>query len=274
VVDDEERLRQRIVLAVDALPVPPAPRRAPPRAASAIAFGGFSLAPLATVAVIAVVALLVVVPLVTGRGGPASPQTKLDTFSDDFSGGINTGRWTVMGAGTGHTVAAASGAVELTLEADAKPGSDGYMSASLWTQRCVARGDYDVSVDYELLDWPAANGTQFVLGEFPPGTATVRRDQQGDRDTYGASDQRNSASHGTTDTRGSLRLVRRGTSVAAAHRSSDSAPWIELPVQMTSQFDATFQIFLFAGGNNVFGGKKVRVAVDNFNLSAAKLICQ
>ena len=107
----------------------------------------------------------------------------------------------------------------------------------------------------------------------PPGNATVGRRQIGDRDEYDASDEHVSAGRMTVDEQGSLRLVRRGTTVTASYRSSDDGPWTALSTQLTSRFDATFQIFLFSGGNDPFGGKKVRVGVDNFHLSASTLVC-
>ena len=260
-MDDDQRLEQRIVLAIDTR------QRMPNRAPSGVAW---RLAPLA-LAVAGAIVLLLVIPLATSSRPAAQPLPQ--TFSDDFSAGIDGSRWTAMGAGTGNSVTAANGAIELMLAADARPGADGYMNANLWTQRCVARGDYDVSVDYRLLDWPAANGARLVLGEFPPGNATVGRRQIGDRDEYDASDEHVSAGRMTVDEQGSLRLVRRGTTVTASYRSSDDQPWTALSTQLTSRFDATFQIFLFSGGNDPFGGKKVRVGVDNFHLSASTLVC-
>jgi hypothetical protein len=266
---DDERLRQQIVLAVDALPVPPAPRRHEWLAAHRVGIGRFSLAPLAIATVAAAALLFVVAPLVLISVRPAAPQTKQSTFADDFSVGLNRARWNSWGT-DGTMVTASDGRVELAISANAKP-KDGYVSAVLY-HRCVARGDYDVSVDYTLLDWPAANGTQIQIAEFAPGTASVGRSQGSGYESYGAFDGANSGSTQTADTSGSLRLVRRGTKVVGLHRSSTSGEWVELPVQMTSQFDATFQIFLFAGERE-YGGRVARVAVDNFLLRGDHVIC-
>jgi hypothetical protein len=272
-MDDEERLRQRIFLAIDALPVPPAPRQSFPRKAPAIGFGGVSFSQIALASAVTAVVLLVVASVVSTSGRPASPQAKPGTFSDDFAVGISPARWTVTGTGTGHTVVAVKGAVELTLDADAKPSSEGYYSASLMLLACVARGDYEVSIDYELLNWPAANGTEVGLREYFPGSATISRDEFGERDIYQAHGTSNVVTNETTDARGSLRLVRRGTRVVASHRSSESAAWIELPIQIESQFDETFAIYL-AASETGFGGKKARAAFNNFHLTAAQLICR
>jgi hypothetical protein len=248
---DDERLRQKIVLAVDALPVPPAPRRREWHRANR--FGtGFAPALLAVATVAVAVLLFVVAPLALTSGRPAASQTKQSTFADDFSAGLDRTRWNTWGT-DGTTVTASSGRVELAISAGAKP-KDGYVSPVLYA-RCVARGDYDVTFDYTLLEWPAANGTQIMIGEFAPGTASASR-----------------SAPATADTSGSLRLVRTGTKVRGLHRSSTDGEWVELQAQMASQFDATFQIFLFAGERE-FGGRAARVAVDNFVLRGDQVIC-
>jgi hypothetical protein len=68
--------------------------------------------------------------------------------------------------------------------------------------------------------------------------------------------------------------VRRGTSVVASHRSSDSAPWIEVPVRLRKPFDVGFAFGLSNISRTSFRGEKVRVAINNFHLSAAQLICR
>jgi len=264
---DDEQLRRRIVDAVDSLPVPAARGRLGLRARQRY---GPPLSALAVAAAAALV-VLVVLPLGIAAQRSASTDSKLTVITDDFSRGIDPQRWTTMGGGTGHAVRAIDGRVELALDANAVPGADGYMSATLGLLRCVARGDYEVSVDYVLLDWPAGSGTQLVLGEFPPGNAGVRRDQ-GDRERYGTNGQDGEATAFTTDTQGSLRLVRKGTSVTASYRSVVGGPWVELAAHPKSQFDATFQIFLFAGARE-FGGKTVRVAIDNVRLAATTVVC-
>ena len=266
---DEDQLARRIVAAVDGLPVPPARRSWDPRASSRRSVLPFRAVALA---VASIAFVLVIAPVIVSSVRPASSETKVVVFADDFASGIDTKHWTPMGPSTGYSVLAVNGAVELTLEASATVGTGGYMAANLGSLRCVARGDYEVSIDYTLLDWPSANGTQFVLGEFPPGQVNVRRDQfQTER--YAASDSSGHAAIAATEDRaGSLRLVRHGTSVVGSYRAGADRPWVELPAQLTSPFDATFQIFLWSDGKN-FAGKKVRVAVDNFRLAATNVVC-
>src|SRR5947209_8028003 len=100
-MDDEEHLGQRIVSAIDALPVPPRPARTPSakeRTRWERAFGPF------VVAVTAAVALLLVVPLVASQRAATQPSRA--TFNDDFAAGIDRARWTTMGAGSGNSVTA------------------------------------------------------------------------------------------------------------------------------------------------------------------------
>lgn len=270
-MDDEERLRQRIFLAIDALPVPPAPRQSFVRTTPAIRFGGVSLSQVALVAAVTAVVLVVVVSIVSTSGRPASPQSTAATFSDDFASGINLTRWTPGGSGSQPpSVVAVNGAVEVTHGADATSSVNGQPLAGLLLLACVARGDYEVSVDYQLLDWPAANGTQVDLAEYFPGHADINRQQYGDQESYRIGDLL-AGTDATTDTSGSLRLVRRGTRVVASHRSSASAPWIEMAIPTESQFDEAFAFSLTGTGTPT---KTVRVAFTNFHLTAAQLICR
>jgi hypothetical protein len=267
---DDERLGQRIVLALDELPVPAAPPRRAIRPSSGRLFGGVPYRQLAIAAGAVLLAVVVVVQSISSR--PAAPQIKLATFSEDFSAGLATSRWMTGGSGEGPAVVAADGRVELVIPAGAGvKGPTNWLMASI-TSRCVARGDYEASLDYTLLDWPRGNGVQVWLSEPPPGSAMVARNQQGPGEGIAIYDGVNSASMSESATAGTLRMVRRGAVVTGSHRSSASADWIELPVRMTSQFDATFSAALFAQSPG-FGGQKARVAIDNFQVTAPQVIC-
>jgi hypothetical protein len=267
-VDKDELLRQRIVIALDSLPVPPAPGLRWDRA-TARGFGGFSYASAAAVAAVLLAVLLLASVLLPGAR-PASQPIK-GPFIDDFSSGIDRARWSAMTEGNGATVAAANGRVEMTISANATQGPDPSIRASLSTPPC-ARGDYVASVDYAILDWPPMNGTQIQFGEFS-GNVAIYRVQYGGVDTDAVG-----ANNGITDNRhrvdgrvGSLRLVRQDGTVTVSWREGDG-PWTDLLPQWQSTGDASFQILL-STSQGEFSGQTVRVAADNFSLTAAELTC-
>jgi hypothetical protein len=268
---DDERLGQRIVVALDALPVPAAPPRRATRPSGGQLFGGIASARLAIAAGAVLLAAVIVVQSISSSR-PAAPQIKLATFSEDFSTGLLPSRWMTGGSGEGPTITAAEGRIEMVIPASAgAAGPTNWLMASI-TSRCVARGDYEASVDYTLLDWPRGNGVQVWLSEPPPGSAMVARNQQGPGEGIAIYDGVNSASMSESATAGTLRLVRRGTVLTGSHRAFGSADWTELPVRMSSLFDATFSVALFTQSPG-FGGQRARVAIDNFQVTAPQVIC-
>jgi hypothetical protein len=270
-MNDDERLRQRIVVALDALPLMPSGGLRWERAGSR-AFRGFALAPLAIGAALLLVALLavqVVLPDVRPASAPAAPG-----FRDDFSAGLDRTKWTSVIAGTGPTVEAADGRVALIIPASATAGPDSRIGSSLAPQ-CVARGDYVVSVDYELLDWPALNGTELILHEVPPPdygiNASISRFQNGEVESVMGHSQVTANSVPVAGTTGSLRLARRGARVTASYRVGDG-PWKDVPVAIASAGVARFRVWLLTDEFH-FGQEPVRVALDNFTLTGPGVTC-
>jgi hypothetical protein len=270
-MNDDERMRQRIVVALDALPLMPSGGLRWERAGSR-AFRGFALAPLAIGAALLLVALLAV-QLVLPDVRPAS-EPATSGFRDDFSNGLNRTRWTSVIAGTGPTVEAADGRVALSIPASATAGADSRISSSLAPQ-CVARGDYVVSVDYELLDWPALNGADLILHEVPPPDrgidASISRFQNGEVESVMGHSQVSANTVQAAGTIGSLRLSRRGRQVTASYRIGDGS-WKDVPVAIASAGDARFRLGLLTDEFH-FGREPVQVALDNFTLTATELTC-
>lgn len=235
-------------------------------------FGGFAFAPLAVAATVLlfVVASQLVVP--GGRSASTPPRPEL---RDDFVARIDDARWTLMTEGVGPNIAWSNGRVELNIPADAREAPTSRMAASLSPQNCVARGDYVVSVDYELLDWPPLNGTDLILHEVPPPDAgidaSISRFQNGEVESVMGHSQVNANTVQVAGTTGSLRLARRGTRVTASYRVGNG-PWKDIPVAIPSLDDATFRIW-FVTDQFHFGHQTVRVAVDNFRLTATELTC-
>jgi hypothetical protein len=267
---DEEHLRQRIVVGLDALPVPGAPGfgRAP---RSSRILPGYRFLPVSLAAAVLVAGLVIAVPMLSG-GPPASPS-KLTSLTDNFSSGINRTRWSVVTQGRGPVVTARNGRVELNIPAEATGGAGEPISASLELERCIATGNYVALVEYEILDWPPGHGVEIRFGERNPDGPLITRDQYADGDSvHGRSatrDYRQSISSST----GSLRLTRKDGNVTVSSRAGDG-PWEELEdVRWPSDGDARFQVGVSSDAAQ-FAGRTVRIAVDNFHLTASEVVCR
>ena len=102
-------------------------------------------------------------------------------------------------------------------------------------------------------------------------SVSVQRFQNGEVESVIASSQVDMTTSRFDGRSGSLRLARRGTNVTASYRDRDGR-WVDLPVAMPSLDDVTFRIW-FVTDQFHFGRQTVRVAVDNFSLTAKELTC-
>lgn len=195
-----------------------------------------------------------------------TPSTSLP-FADDLADSQrNVDRWAVLHDGTGGYEDETNGQVELTIDADAKPSSGPFPAINVrYEFACVLTGDFDAQVDYELLDWPAANGAYLHLSAWDVG-ASVSRQSESWGEAYGASIPPSSwAVAPTTDTRGRLRLQRTGSTVTSSNWDGDE--WVPLlSGEPPSNGPAVVLLELAAYGS--FAHQRVRVAYDNFRLDA------
>ena len=88
---------------------------------------------------------------------------------------------------------------------------------------CLLVGDFDVSVDYELLNWPGNNRHSLTmraldLASGPNGSPGPFR-YSGDVEIYGNVFLDHVDQVATTDLSGTLRMVRNGTSLAGYYKS-------------------------------------------------------
>lgn len=265
---DDERLGQRIVLALDALPVPAAPatrRLRESRSLSRV----FVLAP-AAIAAIALVMVIIVATQVLPISRPASQSER--SFSDDFATSrLDPSRWNFSTQGVGPGVAIGEGRMLMTIPANARSDPQtGFMSAVIGT-RCAARGDYDVQIDWTAVEWPAKGGVQITLAENPSGVAVLLDHDvdggPGIASTTGASGFRGPP---FTDSFGSLRLARTRGTVVASYKVGGE--WIVVGSPMQSPGDAAFNASI-SSNTQRFGQMQTRVAFDNFRMTADEMIC-
>lgn len=222
-------------------------------------------------------------PTPTARPGcaldPASP------WCDEFSGpGYDATRWYPRIVGSGVGARQIGDRLEVELTAGAAAESLGSLGA-LFESRCLLAGDFDVEVRYQLLDWPQNNGARVGIlavdpdaasGVTPPGTIQMaRRGPTTDRpaESYASwsSLEPPETYVATSDTSGTLRLVRSGDRLTAYYRSG--ATWQQLGPDRRAPADA-LRIRIGAWSNATdFVRQRVRVALDDFIVRAGRLLC-
>lgn len=220
-------------------------------------------------------------PTLTPTRNP-TPQPSCSTLApgavlcDDFNkNSIDRSRWTTSLTGA-PTLSATSGRVETSI-----PQTATNFGAYLRSNGCTLRGDFDVQVDFDLLDWPAGSGARAGLyvyessasacevrrvsysdGEFPETTArevytTWYLDRQGDIVP-------------TSDRHGKLRLVRVGN-LMTAYYLSDSG-WATVGACPPTSSDVGFAFGSWSW-NDLFAHRAARVGFDNFIVSQGELVC-
>jgi hypothetical protein len=175
--------------------------------------------------------------------------------------------------GTGTTVTERNRRLELSFAADAAqaPNGQGFnmMAAQVGTE-CRFLGDFDVSVSYELLDWPPGNGVALQLAAWSRSSnmGIVRQSQRAGAENYAVWGS-TGTSVGTVDRRGALRLRRRGSQLASYIRSGGR--WARI-WSSTSSGAATIGLQALST-DEWFADVPVTAAFDDFQIKAAKPVC-
>jgi hypothetical protein len=203
---------------------------------------------------------------------PPPPPPAPVRLTDDFEDGVRSSLWHQISTGTGIDIAERNGRLEIDLAADGVPGGEYNVLGAHYGTQCRFPGDFDVRVDYQLLDWPVMNGVTVALNAWfttGPQLGVVRQSQAWGEEyaTFWAGQASNQS---TSDVSGSLRIKHGGTRFTTyARRSggpwfaldsvlSDRAPLISIQAMSTPQF---------------FAHKAVRVAFDNFSMRAVRPAC-
>jgi DNA-binding SARP family transcriptional activator len=206
------------------------------------------------------------------RPPPPQPPPPPTVMTDDFEDGVlDTTIWHQSVTGTGIEIAERNGRLEIEFAADGVPGGEFNLLGAHYGTSCRFPGDFDVRVDYRLLDWPAANGVYVAINAWftkPPQLAIVRQSQAWGEE-YASFWGGKTSDRRTADTTGSLRIKRVGTRFTTYHKSggkwlpldsvlSEGAPMISIQAQTMADW---------------FGHKAVRVALDNFSMRAVRPAC-
>jgi len=188
------------------------------------------------------------------------PNPYVDGFDDNVRD-VNV--WQQLHDGVGGYLAETNGELEMTID-----GTAGTGISSRVDFHCVLKGEFDAQVDYALLSWPPANGTNVQFNLFLDD-ATVGRQSQPWGEEYAAWSPAGYAAAPTNDTAGSLRLVRSGGMLRSYYRHAGA--WILL--NSTPAAGGNALLTLEASSFGTYTGQRVRVAFDNFRIDAADRDC-
>jgi Tol biopolymer transport system component len=203
-----------------------------------------------------------------------SGETQLSTsyrapYLDDFEDNRReSGFWHEIVTGTNISIAETNGRVEVTVLPGAQPGGPFNSLDAHYGMNCQASDDFDEQIDYTLLEWPAANGFHTALAAYF-ANAFVQRESQPWGETYSVYFDPNFYSVPTTDTSGSLRLVRTGGTVIGYYLSGGA--WVPI-ASGPARSDAGVLGFALNAMQDLTD-QEVKVAFDNFRLNSGLLEC-
>jgi len=196
------------------------------------------------------------------------PPAGAIAFTDDFDGNVIDPTWWTTTAEGGSTIVAANGRVELT------QGAGGFAALGFVTP---VVGDFLVTVDYTLINWPANNQERLVLNAYGGPTNQLLIERVSDV-LYDPSPQRTGEVYPTdfpgqgilgtptTDTAGTLRLERTGDTVRGSFWNGSG--WTVIGTRFVideGSVSRTIGMGMFPGNSTTSG---VKVALDNFALYA------
>jgi WD40-like Beta Propeller Repeat len=204
-----------------------------------------------------------------GNGEQALPQLAAPLAEGFDDGVVDTARWHTI-IDPGSSLAETGGRLDLAIAPDAVPGGQFNQVNTHIGLQCSLPGDYDIEVDFELLDWPARGGVYASLNAFFANAGVSRwTNQWGDQFTAWSDGIGNSVP--ATGARGSFRLARLGATLTAYARAEDG-DWITVLSGPAAAGDAVAGIGVTAVGGQ-FQNVPARVAFDDFRLSSGVLAC-
>ena len=239
------------------------------------------------------VGLVVGLLMATGTIGTAQ---QAPVVADDFNdNAINSSLWAAIQIGFGPTISEKDQRLEITIPYDSGDDSEQRLFRVEYTSVCLLRGNFDIQVDYQLLEWPHANGVRVGLLTRPVSGGVDRPEKAGgssdsvERTSFGhprndfPSEPREvyvtnfAAAQGpgilaTDHQSGKLRQVREGNRKSGYYFSEKSGNWVFIQSSRTATADVSFSLAAWSH-NYAFMDQDVRVAFDNFMVTKGELVC-
>lgn len=210
---------------------------------------------------------------------PSSLSLVFDNFDDNVT---DPTKWITSVTGTALTILEEQGQLQIALSANAEdaPGQ-GYFGAS-YISVCQLQGDFDLQVDYLLLDWPSNNGARVALSldsnQSPPREYNAARVSFGNADF--PEEPRDAYFFGDVDTvteivatdhlSGTLRIQRSDSLLIGYYRNGES--WVALDTMTVTPANLHFGVSAWSQ-SYAFAKQKTTVAFDNLTILQGEIIC-
>jgi hypothetical protein len=205
----------------------------------------------------------------TTEAPPPKPPD-LVRISDDFGRDYRDGTvWHQIVSGTGVAIRPEGGRLVVSIGADAVAGGQWNVIDGHYGSQCSFPGDFDARTDFDLIEWPEGAGVTAGLWAFFADTAIVRQSRNGSGDAYVSWVIPADGSTELPDRRGSFRIAR-VDGVVTTYFWRDGG-WRTM---VSGVNRGTAVLGLSAQANpDQFGRVAVRVAFDNFSVTARELSC-
>ena len=186
--------------------------------------------------------------------------------------------WHSETSGIGPTVSTTSKHLVISLPPGSAGTADGSFSGGIVSEFSL-RGDFDVQIDYTLLDWPPFNGVRIAIGarnnplsgisNAMERTSFSRQEHMQGSENY-VTDFGNPIVTATNDTSGKLRIIRTGSTWSSYYFSG--GVW-NLQYNYSKGYTSDAYIYLGAWSHDSeFIHKTVQVGLDNFQVNKGQVI--
>lgn len=188
-------------------------------------------------------------------------QRPAQLSTDDFNAkALNCAQWTILQPPPTSTVTVATTNQRLEVSISSGSGGGGIIS------NCSLAGDFDVQVDYSLLNWPANNLHGFRLNARELQAGINRSSFT--PELYVSSVAGFTSTLVTSDSVGQLRLVRSGT--LASTFVSNGSTWTLVGSGQVVTGNTRIELDL---GTNDVNAPATSAAFDNFKVNAGTVVC-
>jgi uncharacterized repeat protein (TIGR01451 family) len=191
--------------------------------------------------------------------GTAPPSPMDDNFDDNA---LDPNRWSrlVPPPGFSGDVSETNQRLEITV-------GSGAVGAGILS-KCSVSGDFDVQVDYVLIDWPAGNSHGLRLLARDLGAASIERRSDPELESYTFVTGGSANQTPTSDSTGSLRLTRTGSTLSGYYLNGST--WALVGSGSVPTGNTRINLDL---GTNDPAAPAVKAAFDNFKVNAGSVVC-
>lgn len=197
-----------------------------------------------------------------------------DNFDDNSA---NSSMWTPIIYGSASTIAELNQRLEIVHSADGSDAPNRSFFGAHYVNNCQLAGNFDVHVDYNLLNWPIANGVRLGLSidddtdmSYTFHVERLDTGLVGQQNGYVTDFGGVNTFVPTQDLTGKLRLTRNDDKLTGYYFQSGN--WISLYTIHIAIPSLYVSLNSWSNGYT-YGGREVKVAFDNFTVVSGEVVC-